>query len=48
MPRRGLPDTLSMRHDQHYVDALAAYTLQQKLIPSPLPMNEMLVDPQMQ
>ena len=24
MPRRGLPDTLSMRHDQHYVDALAA------------------------
>ena len=24
MPRRGLPDTLSMRHDQHYVEALAA------------------------
>jgi ParB family transcriptional regulator, chromosome partitioning protein len=24
VPRRGLPDTLSMRHDQHYVDALAA------------------------
>ena len=24
MPRRGLPETLSMRHDQHYVDALAA------------------------
>ena len=24
MPRRGLPDTLTMRHDQHYVEALAA------------------------
>ncbi len=24
MPRRGLPDTLKMRHDAHYVDALAA------------------------
>ena len=24
MPRRGLPQTLTMRHDQHYVDALAA------------------------
>ncbi len=24
MPRRGLPDTLSMRHDEHYVEALAA------------------------
>ena len=24
MPRRGLPNTLSMRHDQHYVEALAA------------------------
>ena len=24
MPRRGLPQTLSMRHDEHYVDALAA------------------------
>jgi len=24
VPRRGLPDTLSMRHDQHYVEALAA------------------------
>jgi ParB family chromosome partitioning protein len=24
VPRRGLPDTLSMRHDEHYVDALAA------------------------
>ena len=24
MPRRGLPETLSMRHDQHYVEALAA------------------------
>ena len=24
MPRRGLPTTLSMRHDQHYVEALAA------------------------
>ncbi len=24
MPRRGLPDTLTMRHDEHYVDALAA------------------------
>lgn len=24
MPRRGLPDTITMRHDAHYVDALAA------------------------
>ena len=24
MPRRGLPETISMRHDEHYVDALAA------------------------
>ena len=24
MPRRGLPDSLSMRHDEHYVEALAA------------------------
>lgn len=24
MPRRGLPETVSMRHDEHYVDALAA------------------------
>src|SRR5204862_2194574 len=24
VPRRGLPDTISMRHDQHYVEALAA------------------------
>ena len=24
MPRRGLPETISMRHDQHYVEALAA------------------------
>jgi ParB family chromosome partitioning protein len=24
VPRRGLPDTMSMRHDAHYVDALAA------------------------
>ena len=23
MPRRGLPETISMRHDEHYVDALA-------------------------
>ena len=24
MPRRGLPDTLTMRHDSHYVEALAS------------------------
>jgi ParB family chromosome partitioning protein len=24
VPRRGLPDTLTMRHDEHYVEALAA------------------------
>ena len=24
MPRRGLPETIAMRHDQHYVEALAA------------------------
>jgi len=24
VPRRGLPDTIAMRHDEHYVDALAA------------------------
>ena len=24
MPRRGLPDTVRMRHDEHYVEALAA------------------------
>lgn len=24
MPRRGLPDSMAMRHDEHYVDALAA------------------------
>lgn len=24
MPRRGLPETMAMRHDEHYVDALAA------------------------
>ena len=24
MPRRGLPETLTMRHDEHYVEALAA------------------------
>ena len=24
MPKRGLPDTLRMRHDEHYVEALAA------------------------
>ena len=24
MPRRGLPESVSMRHDQHYVEALAA------------------------
>ncbi len=24
MPRRGLPDAMTMRHDEHYVDALAA------------------------
>ena len=24
MPRRGLPDTIAMRHDEHYVEALAA------------------------
>lgn len=24
MPRRGLPQTMAMRHDEHYVDALAA------------------------
>ena len=24
MPRRGLPETIGMRHDQHYVEALAA------------------------
>ena len=24
MPRRGLPESLAMRHDEHYVDALAA------------------------
>ena len=24
MPRRGLPDTIAMRHDEHYVEALAS------------------------
>src|SRR6185436_1693684 len=24
VPRRGLPDTIAMRHDEHYVEALAA------------------------
>ena len=24
MPRRGLPETIPMRHDEHYVEALAA------------------------
>ena len=24
MPRRGLPDSIGMRHDEHYVEALAA------------------------
>src|SRR4029453_18464036 len=24
VPRRGLPETIAMRHDEHYVDALAA------------------------
>ena len=24
MPRRGLPTSMAMRHDEHYVDALAA------------------------
>ena len=24
MPRRGLPDSIAMRHDEHYVEALAA------------------------
>ena len=24
MPRRGLPQTIRMRHDEHYVDALAS------------------------
>ena len=24
MPRRGLPDSMSMRHDEHYVESLAA------------------------
>ena len=24
MPRRGLPDAIGMRHDSHYVEALAA------------------------
>ena len=24
MPRRGLPETIAMRHDEHYVEALAA------------------------
>ena len=24
MPRRGLPETMVMRHDEHYVEALAA------------------------
>ena len=24
MPRRGLPDSVTMRHDEHYVEALAA------------------------
>ena len=24
MPKRGLPNTLRMRHDEHYVEALAA------------------------
>ena len=24
MPRRGLPESISMRHDEHYVEALAA------------------------
>ena len=24
MPKRGLPETLRMRHDEHYVEALAA------------------------
>jgi len=24
VPRRGLPDTVAMRHDEHYVEALAA------------------------
>ena len=24
MPRRGLPETISMRHDEHYVETLAA------------------------
>ena len=24
MPRRGLPDTVRMRHDEHYVETLAA------------------------
>ena len=24
MPKRGLPDTLRMRHDAHYVETLAA------------------------
>ena len=24
MPRRGLPETVRMRHDEHYVEALAA------------------------
>src|SRR5439155_2763380 len=24
VPKRGLPDTIAMRHDQHYVEALAA------------------------
>jgi 4,5-dihydroxyphthalate decarboxylase len=30
------------------LEALATYALQQGLIPGPMPMNEMLVDPQTQ
>ena len=46
--RVGDPLPYGLAPNQASIDALAAYTLQQKLIPSPLPMNEMLVDPQMQ
>ena len=41
MPKRGLPDSLRMRHDAHYVEALAA--------PSGVPVGRMVpiesVDP---
>jgi 4,5-dihydroxyphthalate decarboxylase len=46
--RVGDPLPYGLEANRASIEALATYALQQGLVPRPMPMNEMLVDPQMQ